>query len=108
MSKACSRDVFIKLDCLQSSGSFKIRGIGLACEEHARRGVKRFVSSSGGNAGIAVAYAGQALNIPVTVVVPETTPARARDIIAGMDANLTIHGASWKEANDLALFHANG
>jgi L-serine/L-threonine ammonia-lyase len=43
------------------------------------------------------------LNIPVTVVVPETTSARARDIIIDMDANLIIHGASWQEANELAL-----
>lgn len=54
-SKACGRNVSIKLDSLQPSGSFKIRGIGFACEEHARRGGKRFVSSSGGNAGVAVA-----------------------------------------------------
>lgn len=103
LSQACGRNVSIKLDSLQPSGSFKIRGIGLACEEHARRGVKRFVSSSGGNAGIAVAYAGRALNIPVTVVVPETTSASARDIITGMDASLMIHGESWQEANNLAL-----
>lgn len=62
-----------------------------------------FVSSSGGNAGIAVAYAGHALEIPVTVVVPETTSARARDIITGMDARLIVHGSSWQEANNLAL-----
>lgn len=108
LSNASGRNVSIKLDSLQPSGSFKIRGVGHACEEHARRGVKRFVSSSGGNAGIAVAYAGHALGIPVTVVVPETTSARARDIISDMGANLMIHGASWQEANDLALSMLNG
>ena len=36
------------------------------------RGAKAFLSSSGGNAGMAVAYAGKKLGIPVKVVVPET------------------------------------
>jgi len=103
LSKACGRNVSIKLDSLQPSGSFKIRGIGFACEEHARRGVKRFVSSSGGNAGVAVAYAGRQLGIPVTVVVPETTSERARQTIASLEAQVVVHGASWQEANDLAM-----
>ncbi|KOF13874.1 serine dehydratase [Ensifer adhaerens] len=103
LSKACGRNVSIKLDSLQPSGSFKIRGIGLACEEHARRGVKRFVSSSGGNAGVAVAYAGRQLGIPVTVVVPETTSERAQQTISNLEAQVVVHGASWQEANDLAM-----
>jgi len=103
LSKASARTALIKLESLQPSGSFKLRGIGLACQEHAKRGVKRFVSSSGGNAGIAVAYAGRELGVPVTVVVPETTSPRACHLISEMDANVLIHGASWQEANDLAL-----
>ena len=69
MSHACGSTVFLKMEALQPPGSFKIRGIGHACEEHARRGAKRFVSFSGGNAGIAVAYAGRCLSVPVVVVV---------------------------------------
>jgi len=103
LSRASGRAVWIKLESLQPSGSFKLRGIGFACQEHARRGVKRLVSSSGGNAGIAVAYAGRKLDIPVTVVVPETTSQMACRLISEMDADVLIHGASWQEANDLAL-----
>lgn len=95
--------MWLKLESLQPSGSFKLRGIGLACQEHAKRGVKRFVSSSGGNAGIAVAYAGRELDIPVTVVVPETTSPRACRLISDMNADVLIHGASWQEANERAL-----
>ena len=43
------------MEALQPPGSFKIRGIGLACQTHAQAGKRRFVSSSGGNAGLAVA-----------------------------------------------------
>jgi len=91
--------VWLKLDALQPSGSFKLRGIGRACEEYARRGAKRFVSSSGGNAGIAVAYAARMLSLPVTVVVPETTSARAKALLAQEGAEVVVHGASWQEAN---------
>ena len=72
LSTAARRSVWLKLEALQPPGSFKIRGIGAACEEYGKRGARRFVSSSGGNAGLAVAYAGRCVSIPVTVVVPET------------------------------------
>src|SRR4051812_43333038 len=75
------RTVWLKMEALQPPGSFKIRGVGHACEEYVRRGARRFVSSSGGNAGIAAAYAGRRLGVPVLVVVPETTSARARELI---------------------------
>lgn len=95
-------DVWLKLDNLQPSGSFKLRGIGHACEAYLARGARRFVSSSGGNAGLAVAYAGRRLGIPVTVVVPETTTERAKALLGREGAEVIVHGASWQEANDLA------
>ncbi|OHV97425.1 serine dehydratase [Janthinobacterium lividum] len=102
LSLHSERAIWLKLEALQPPGSFKIRGIGLACEEYARRGASRFISSSGGNAGIAVAYAGRQLGIPVIVVVPETTSARARALIAQEGAEVIVHGAAWQEANALA------
>ncbi|PKB21041.1 pyridoxal-phosphate dependent enzyme [Janthinobacterium sp. 64] len=102
LSLLSERAIWLKLEALQPPGSFKIRGIGLACEEYARRGASRFISSSGGNAGIAVAYAGRQLGIPVIVVVPETTSARARALIAQEGAEVIVHGAAWQEANALA------
>jgi L-serine/L-threonine ammonia-lyase len=94
--------VWLKMEALQPSGSFKLRGIGHACEQYALRGARRFVSSSGGNAGIAAANAGRRLGLPVTVVVPETTSLRARELIAREGAGIVVHGASFQEANALA------
>lgn len=102
LSRAAGRRIWLKLDALQPPGSFKIRGIGLACEEYARQGKRRFVSSSGGNAGIAVAYAGEQLSIPVTVVVPETTTEHAKALIRQYNAEVVVHGDAWHEANALA------
>ena len=97
------RTVWLKLEAMQPPGSFKIRGIGLACQEYVRRGAERFISSSGGNAGIAVAYAGRHLSVPVIVVVPETTTDRAKALIQQEGAEVVVHGSSWHEANALAL-----
>jgi L-serine/L-threonine ammonia-lyase len=102
LSQRADRAVWLKLEALQPPGSFKIRGVGLACETYASRGARRFISSSGGNAGIAVAYAGRCLSLPVTVVVPQTASQRARELIEQEGAELVVHGASWQEANALA------
>jgi len=99
LSTASGRTVDLKLDALQPTGSFKLRGMGHACERHARHGARRFLSSSGGNAGIAVAYAGRELGVPVTVVVPTSTTERARRTIVDEGAELIVHGDSWQEAH---------
>jgi len=96
------QSVWLKMEALQPSGSFKLRGIGHACEQYALRGARRFVSSSGGNAGIAAAHAGRRLGLPVTVVVPETASSRARELIRREGAEIVVHGASFQEANALA------
>ena len=102
LGRRLSGHVWLKLDNLQPSGSFKLRGIGHACETYLARGARRFVSSSGGNAGLAVAYAGRRLGVPVLVVVPETTTERAKALLRLEDADVIVHGASWQEANALA------
>ncbi len=95
--------VWLKMEALQPSGSFKMRGIGHACEHHKANGARRFISSSGGNAGLAVAYAGRQLGVPVIVVVPETTAERVRHLLKLEGAEVIVHGKMWSEANELAL-----
>ncbi|WP_396330538.1 pyridoxal-phosphate dependent enzyme [Burkholderia anthina] len=102
-SRRLGTNVLLKLDALQPSGSFKLRGIGAVCEARHAAGARRFVSSSGGNAGIAVAYCGRELGVPVLVVVPESASARARELIRVEGAEVVVHGASWVEANAFAL-----
>ena len=67
--------LFIKPECLQPTGSFKLRGAYsaiTAIPENERRGV---VAHSSGNHGYAVAYAAALLGIPAAIVVPENAPA---------------------------------
>jgi L-serine/L-threonine ammonia-lyase len=91
------------MEAMQPTGSFKARGIGHACSIYKERGARRFVSSSGGNAGLAVAFAGRKLGVPVLVVVPETTSERAKHLIGMEDAEVVVRGKSWDEANRFAL-----
>ncbi|MCZ6618999.1 MAG: pyridoxal-phosphate dependent enzyme [Gammaproteobacteria bacterium] len=96
---ALGKVVWLKMECLQPTGSFKIRGIGLLCQELKSAGCTRFVSSSGGNAGYAVAYAGRELSLPVLVVVPSTTDDSTRRQLALMGAEIKVAGNVWDEAD---------
>ena len=96
------------MECLQPTGSFKIRGIGLLCQEFKAAGCTRLVSSSGGNAGYAVAYAGRELALPVLVVVPSTTPESTRAQLKTMGAEVRVVGDAWDDADVAAREHAVG
>jgi L-serine/L-threonine ammonia-lyase len=99
LSKRTGRRVLLKMENLQPAGSFKIRGIGLLCQQGKQDGVSHFVSSSGGNAGYAAAYAGRRLGVQTTVFVPETTPPDARRKIASQGAEVKVAGSVWDEAD---------
>jgi len=95
--------VFLKMDSFQPSGSFKIRGIGKKCASIAQNGCKRFICASGGNAGLAVAYSGRKLGVPVTVCVPESCSEFMRTKIRDEGAEVVVHGAAFDDANKYAL-----
>ena len=103
LSKLSQRAIYLKMECNQPSHSFKIRGIGRLCQHYAKQGATRFISSSGGNAGISTAYAGRLLNIAVEVFVPETSHALYLQAIKNEGATVHVHGASWQEANEAAM-----
>jgi L-serine/L-threonine ammonia-lyase len=99
LSDRFGAEVWLKLENLQPSGSFKLRGLGLASERAVTRGARRLVIASGGNAGLAVAWAGRELRVPVTVVVPVTTGAPRRDLLRSLGAEVEVEGAAWDEAH---------
>lgn len=91
--------VYVKLDCVQPGGSFKIRGIGHLAQIAKAKGATTLVSSSGGNAGMATAYAAQANGMKATVIVPSTTPEFARNKISALGAEVLVRGSVWDEAD---------
>ncbi|MCA9493757.1 MAG: pyridoxal-phosphate dependent enzyme, partial [Myxococcales bacterium] len=103
LSGRSGADVWLKMEALQPSGSFKLRGMGNACRRAVERGARRLLTSSGGNAGLAVAYAARQLGVPVTVVVPRRTDQRMRELIAEQGATVEVHGEVWDDAHAHAL-----
>ena len=91
---------WVKLDCTQPGGSFKIRGIGHLAQVAQQNGATKLCSSSGGNAGMATAYAASTIGgLSATVVVPMTTPEFARAKIRALGAEVLVHGNVWDEAD---------
>jgi len=107
LSRSINKSVWLKMENTQPSGSFKMRGLGVLCQRAAQRGATHFVCPSGGNAGFAAAMAGVALNIPTTILVPESTPASVREAISAIGAELIVTGAVWNETNQAALAMAS-
>uniref|UniRef100_A0A8B9PLQ2 L-serine ammonia-lyase n=1 Tax=Apteryx owenii TaxID=8824 RepID=A0A8B9PLQ2_APTOW len=103
LSEAAGTKVYMKLENVQPTGSFKIRGIGYLCQEAAKKGCRHFVCSSGGNAGLATAYAARKLGLPATVVVPSSTGPLMVRKLQELGAEVEVWGQVWDEANERAL-----
>lgn len=82
--------VYVKADCMQKTGSFKLRGaMNMMLElgiENLKNGI---VTASSGNHGRACAYAAKMFGIPVTVVIPDTAPAIKVENIRRLGAEIT-------------------
>lgn len=103
LNHIAQKTILLKMECYQPTGSFKIRGIGRLCQEMVQEDHKHLVSSSGGNAGYAVAYAGKKLGAKVTVFVPKTTNEIYLRYLAFEGADVKIHGDVWDEAHQAAM-----
>lgn len=103
LSAQTGKDVWLKMECFQPVGSYKIRGIGRLCQHYVDQGFDQFVSASAGNAGIAVAYAGRMLGKTVDVFIPESSNQMFIDAIRAQGANIHIEGRAWDDANKAAI-----
>ncbi len=103
ISQRLRKHIWLKMECYQPTGAYKIRGIGHLCQHYFKQGVRNFVSSSGGNAGIAVAYAGRMLGAKVDVFVPESSHPIFINAINAQGATVHIKGSVWDEAHQHAV-----
>lgn len=102
LSIQTQKNIYLKMDALQPSGSFKDRGISNLCQHLAAQKVKGFVSSSGGNAGIAVAHAGRALGLDVKIIVPSNAILLTVSKMLELDGDVITKGDTWNDANEYA------
>ncbi len=95
--------VYVKMDNLQRTGSFKERGarnaLLLLDDEQRGRGV---VAASAGNHALGLAQHGKLLGVPVTVVMPKAAPLVKRATCEQLGATVVSHGESFFEAYERA------
>ncbi|MBM3972733.1 MAG: pyridoxal-phosphate dependent enzyme [Planctomycetes bacterium] len=92
-SAACGREVRLKLENVQATGSFKLRGATHALQRlPAAKRARGVVAASSGNHGLGLASAARTLGVAATVYVPTTTAAEKRAAIAALGATVVVHG----------------
>jgi threonine dehydratase len=102
-----SARLLLKLDNLQPTGSFKVRGASntlmTLTEAQKRAGL---ITASGGNHGLGVAYAASMAGCPAVIYLPTSTPPAKAKKLKSWGAEVISAGAVWDEANVAALAHA--
>ena len=91
----------LKLETLQPTGSFKVRGALAALERTPPD--ERVVAASAGNHGLGVAWAAAKLGRTATIVVPETASTAKVAALRALSADLVQHGRGYDEAEAHAL-----
>ncbi|KAI0428485.1 tryptophan synthase beta subunit-like PLP-dependent enzyme [Xylaria sp. FL1042] len=102
LSRIAGCNIYLKLENLQPSGSFKSRGIGTLMSRallSSSTGRSHFYCSSGGNAGLACAEAARTLRQPCDVFLPSITPDLVLAKLAALGATPHRAGHIWPEAD---------
>jgi threonine dehydratase len=96
---------FLKLECLQVTGSFKARGaVNKALSLPAEATARGLVTASGGNHGLGVAYAGTLTpGPPARIYLPGNTPPSKAEKLRAWGAEVVMAGDVWDDANEAAL-----
>ena len=104
---ATDADLWLKLECLQPTGSFKARGATNKLMTTPRAELARgIVTASGGNHGLAVARAARIAGVPATIFAPNTVSAEKVEKIRKWGAETRIVGSLWDESNQEAIVFA--
>jgi threonine dehydratase len=104
LSGLAGREVYLKLENLQKTGSFKIRGgLNALMRKDERERANGVVTASAGNHGQGVAYAARLLGVPACVVLPIGVPLAKLTAIQRTGAETVLTGESYDEAHAAAL-----
>ncbi len=99
-SSICGNNVYLKLECLQKTGSFKVRGaitkINNLPEDLKKNGV---IAASAGNHAQGVAYASSMKNIPCTIVMPQNASPAKISATKSYGAKVLLHGNDYDESS---------
>lgn len=105
LSKLTGKEIFLKLENLQKTGSFKIRGAYYKLSRlSGSKRVREVVAASAGNHAQGVAYASSLLGIHSTIVMPESAPLAKQMATRAYGGEVILFGRN----TDEALCHARG
>ncbi len=103
-SELSNNEVYLKLENLQKTGSFKVRGscnkLYSLSETELKRGV---IAASAGNHAQGVAYSSKMLGIPCTIVMPKGAPLSKVEATKRYGAEVILKGSSFDEALHFAI-----
>ena len=103
VSDFCDGEVYLKLENLQTTSSFKIRGALNKMLHLSRKEMERgIVTASAGNHGQAVAIGAEKLNLAAKIVIPRNTPKVKINKIRKRNVELVLHGDIYDEAEQKA------
>jgi threonine dehydratase len=97
-------DVWLKLETLQPTGSFKVRGaLAAVAAARAEDPDRPVVTASAGNHGLGVAFAARELGMRAIVVIPENASEAKRGALERFSVEVVRHGTTYEEAEAHAL-----
>jgi threonine dehydratase len=96
------KQVWVKWENLQLTGSFKLRGALNKMLRLKEENISQVLAVSAGNHGLGVAYAAKKLEMKAIIVVPQTAAKTKVRAISDLGANLIIKGESYDEAEIFA------
>ncbi|MCQ8894414.1 MAG: threonine ammonia-lyase [Methanolinea sp.] len=102
-SSATGAEVYLKLECMQKAGSFKVRGA--TCRIISRRtdiGEGGVVAASAGNHAQGVAVAASLAGVPATIVMPRWVSLSKQEATTGYGARVILRGESLEESIEIA------
>ncbi len=100
------RDVWVKDEAVNPTGSFKARGLAAAVTRAVAAGAQRFVLPTAGNAGVAASAYGARAGATVKVYAPRTTPKPLLEQIAAYGADLVLVDGHIGDCGKLAKEYA--
>jgi len=104
LSRRLGCEVFVKLECLQHTSSFKARGAYMAMQgltaDQRKNGV---IAMSAGNHAQAVAYHAEHMGIPATIVMPAQTPFAKVSRTRAFGATVVLEGRNLNECEDTVV-----
>lgn len=103
LSKLLGCEIYLKLENLQPTRAFKVRGGVYYMERMKEQALSHgVITASTGNHAQSIAYAGMLFGVNVRIVMPRDVPQMKTEAVKGLGAEVILHGRFYEEAREYA------